>query len=109
MIVYLKCAWANVYTRMGYVFLGTTLLLCTLSGAEGNEHLILYALAPGTLSFCCLLGTVFGVPTRVTYLITRDHLEEYQHEDPRYANIMEFNDYCARAGYRLAVKEFRNS
>ena len=98
MITYLKCAWANAFTRIGYIFL----LLSLVDILTHQYVLLVIELA---LASALLLGSMFGRGTYVMYRKTKKHMRLHNGLQPWFFVLSMTSGYCASTGMLLALRE----
>lgn len=97
-ITYIKCAWENPFTRVGYAFLLIPLLFwfrpLPLSLLELCASIVL------------LVGTNFGKGTVVGYVKTIGHIRKFNGVRFWFLELMAEGGYCVTLGVGLALKEY---
>ena len=99
MLRYIACAWANQYTRIGYlfVFFGVWGLVIT-SGWVGFPLLL--------VGVVMLFALDFGKPTLRAYVIASKRLNRNGKISPGLAKLFFAGGYCVIVGAMLATKDF---
>lgn len=100
MISYVKCAWANIFTRLGYLFLIVGIAL--LFAGEFSS----FAFPFLSWAFACLAGSMFGIETFIVYRRAQNHIEEWGGISKNFTKVALTGMYCTRAGLELAVREY---
>lgn len=98
-VVYIRCAWVNVFTRGGYALLLLAFVLHSFHAWAWTVHLALW---PGLV---ILILARFAYPTYSAYKRTMVHMLKREMPDVRFITEMLQMGYCFEEGFNLALKD----